>query len=268
MKRFTVSELVSFLRVAVEVQAEDTDVTDTGYLAMSDADLEGFIKVAATNSYSKYPLDKIPEDAIYPIILLAQKGLYFKLATIAAPLYNLQADGASLSRTQIFEHYMALIKQIDAEYQDYESNGGSTGGTLTSYSVQLANRRYTRYNQLTAQPPAVVFYIDSISDDSVELSWDCENHENDFLNYRVYLSTSGNVFDEYNTETNISAEAKMVIKITDIWQKKCRIKGLTPNTKYFAGVVVTANGAKKGYDSDSFITKEVTTAEVDLGEGD
>lgn len=120
MKRFTTSELVSYLRVAVEVQAEDTDVSDTGYLAMSDAQLEEFIKVAATNSFSKYPLDKIPEDAIYPIILLAQRGLYFKLATIAAPLYNLQADGASLSRTQIFEHYMALIKQIDSEYQDYE----------------------------------------------------------------------------------------------------------------------------------------------------
>ena len=53
MKRFTTSELVSYLRVAVEVQAEDTDVSDTGYLAMSDAQLEEFIKVAATNSFSK-----------------------------------------------------------------------------------------------------------------------------------------------------------------------------------------------------------------------
>ena len=266
MKRFTTSELVSYLRVAVEVQAEDTDVSDTGYLAMSDAQLEEFIKVAATNSFSKYPLDKIPEDAIYPIILLAQRGLYFKLATIAAPLYNLQADGASLSRTQIFEHYMALIKQIDSEYQDYESNGGSTG-TLTSYNVQLANRRYTRYNQLTALPPAIVFYIDSVADTSVEVSWDCEHCENDFLNYRVYLSTTGSVFDEYDTETNISKDAKMVIKITDIWQRKCRIKGFAPNTTYYVGVVACANGAKKGYDSDSFTTKEVTTAEVDLGEG-
>lgn len=268
MKRFTTSELVSYLRTAVEVQAEETDVTDTGYLAMSDADLEGFIKVAATNSYGKYSLDKIPEDAVYPVLLLAQRGLYFKLATIAAPLYNLQADGASLSRTQIFEHYMALIKQIDAEFQDYETNGGSVGGTLTSYNVQLANRRYTRYNQLTAQPPAAVFYVDSVSDNSVELSWDCENHENDFLSYRVYLSTEGEVFDEYSTETNLSEHARMVVKITDIWQKKCRIKGLTPNTTYYVGVVVTANGAKKGYASDSFTTKEVTTAEVDLGEGD
>ena len=106
-----------------------------------------------------------------------------------------------------------------------------------------------------------------MADTSVEVSWDCERCENDFLNYEVYLSTTGNVFDEYDTETNISKDAKMITKITDIWQRKCRIKGLTPNTTYYAGVVVCANGAKKGYGSDSFTTKIVTTAEVNLGGG-
>ena len=261
MKKFTVEELVSYLRSIVEVQAEGSDVEDTGYLAMSDEELLLFLRTAITKDYSKYSLGKVPEEAIYPIMLLARRELYFKLATISAPLYNLSADGASLSQTQRFEHYMALIKQLDSEYQNYEENGGSNG-TVTTYNARISNRYATRYNVLTSPIPSVSFYVDSVGDTYAEFSWEADSHRIDFRSYQVYLSSEGEVFDEY--ENKVNSSAKLVVTIKDVWQKKCRIKGLVPKTKYYAGVIIETSEGKKGYDSDTFETHEITTAEASL----
>lgn len=259
MKKFSIEDLVSYLRSVVEVQAEGSEVEDTGYLAMSDEDLILYLRTAVTRDYSQYSLKKIPEEAIYPILLLARRELYFKLATISAPLYNLTADGASLSQTQRFEHYMQLIKQIDSEYQDYEENGGSSG-TVSTYNVSIANRYATRYNEVTVPPPAVSFYIDNVGDTFVEVSWESNLHKIDFKCYKVYISSSGEIFDEY--EGKVSENATLVSEVKNIWHKKCRIKGLTPNTSYYVGVVVDTTNGKKGHDSDSFTTEEVVTTEA------
>lgn len=270
MKRFAVTDLVSYLRNAVavaekELAGEDWLVEDLAYAALSDEELELYLKVAATRNFSEYPLDKIPEEAVYPITLLARKDLYFYLASCAAPLYNLQADGASLSRTQRFEHYMLLIQQLDKEFEDWENNGGTSGtnGTLTSYTVHLADRYYTQYNQRTSALPAVVLYIDSVGSDYVELSWNPKNHLVNFQSYKIYCSNNGDVFDDYKTsnEAKITSNAVLVGHIKNIWQKSFRIRGLNPETQYSVGVIVTANGGRKGYDLDTFITEAVSTGE-------
>lgn len=267
MKLLTQEELVQYLRSAVEVQAADEDVEDTGYLAMSDDDLLLFIRVAMTRDYAKYKgLSKVPEDAVYPITLLARIQLYYKLATIAAPLYNLQADGASLSQTQRFEHYMSLINALQKEYEDYEENGGSSGtnGTLTSYNVQLANRYGTKYNYDTASPPAVILYVDKVGSDYVELSWLPELHTTDFSRYEIYISSKQEVFDEYDTENLVRDTSIKALTLKDIHKTKCRLKGLTPETTYFVGVLVKANGGKVNFDMESFTTIADDATEVEV----
>lgn len=276
MKRFAISDLVSYLRNAVAVAekdlaGEDWLVEDLAYAALSDEELQLYLQVAATRDFSEYPLDKIPEEAIYPITLLARRDLYFYLATCAAPLYNLQADGASLSRTQRFEHYMALIQQLDIEFADWENNGGTSGtnGTLTSYPVHLSNRYYTRYNQRTSALPAVVLYLDEIGSDYVEVSWNPKFHTTNFQSYKVYCSSDGDVFDNYKFQdkAKVSSTAVLIAHIKNIWQRNCRIKGLNPETQYSVGVVVTANGGRKGYDLDTFTT-EALVVDDDETEGD
>lgn len=261
MKKFTVEELVTYLRSAVEVQAEGTDVEDTGYLAMSDEDLVLFLRTALSKDFSQYSLTKVPEDSVYPVLLLARRELYFKLATIAAPLYNLSADGASLSQTQRFEHYMELIKQLDSEYQDYEENGGSNG-TVSTYDVSIANRYATRYNSVTVPPPAISFYVDNVGDTFVELSWVSNYHKSQFKKYSVYISSKEEVFDEY--ENKLSDTAVLAFTEKNIWHKKCRITGLDPDTVYYAGVVLETVDGKNGHDSDSFKTLELHTAESEV----
>lgn len=265
MKLFTQEELVSYLRSAVfieneEEKGDDGLVEDTAYLAMSDEDILLFIRVAVTRDFSEYSLGKIPEEAVWPVLLIARRDLYFKLATAAAPLYNLQADGASLSQDQRFQHYMQLIQQLDKEFEDYENNGGLSGtnGTLESFNAVLSDRYNTTYNQRAASPPAVVLYLDAVGEDYVELSWKAKRHTTDFSDYKIYISEDGAVFDEYQTtdREKISSKAVLAKTVKNIWQTKCRVTGLSPDTSYNVGIVVRANGGKCAYDSDSFTTED------------
>lgn len=277
MTKFTTDELVAHLRQSVQVQNEGADVEDEGLLAMSDAELLEHIRFAASRDYSGYPLNKLPSNAVYPVMMIARRDLYWTLATIAAPLYNLAADGASLSETQRFEHYIELIKQLDDEYNDYLSNSGGGGsgddrddevvmGTLSSVNVQIANRYSTRYNLKTAAPPAVSLFIDSIGDGYIELSWLPRRAITDFRDFRIYLSSVGEVFDLYQVKDadKIAKDAKCVMVIKNIWQKQCRIEKLENGKTYSVGIVVTANGGKHGFDSETFVAGE-TQAETESG---
>lgn len=65
-------------------------------------------------------MEYLPEDAVYPIVLLAKKELYYTLAVKEAPLYDIGADNNNyLKRSQRFDHYMKLIAQVDSEYDDW-----------------------------------------------------------------------------------------------------------------------------------------------------
>lgn len=283
MTKFTTDDLVAHLRQAVQVKNEGADVEDEGLLAMSDEDLLKHIQVAAARDYSEYPVNKLPPNAVYPVLMIARRDLYWTLATIAAPLYRLGADGAYLNEEQRFEHYLELIKQLDKEYEDYLSNGGGsssdnrddevTMGTLSSVNVQIANRYSTRYNLRTAAPPAVLLYIDSVGADYVELSWKPKRAITDFRDFRIYLCTTGEVFDLYQVKDadKIAKDAECVKVIKNIWQKKCRIEGLEDGKTYSVGIVVTANGGKHGYDSENFTAgeqEESDNEELESGSGE
>ena len=259
MKRFTIEELVKYLRLSVQIDGTDNLddenglVEDSAYLGLTDEEILLILRVAVTRDFSEYAVSKIPEESVYPITLVAKRDLYFKLATCAAPLYNLGADGASLSRDQRFQHYMALIQQIDKELSEWGDGGGISGGTLSSFNVQLSNRYSTLYNQRTAKPPSVVIYVDRAGKDFVEISWLPKLHTTDFSSYQIFVAEGSDVFDMYS-ENKILPKAELFAEIKDIWQVQCRVTGLKPETAYNVGVIVCANGGKKGYDSDKFET--------------
>ena len=47
----TVEELVKLLRSSVNVQSEETEVTDPAYLTMTDDDIELYIKLGVSRAY-------------------------------------------------------------------------------------------------------------------------------------------------------------------------------------------------------------------------
>lgn len=246
----TVADIINFLRLNVKVQ--NSEVNDPQFLNMTDADLTLYLEVVKTRDFAKYPtLDSLPQECIYPLVLLAKKELYFALASSNAPLFDLVADNNNqLKRSDRFKHYMSLIAQVDSEYKQYVSDGGAGHNTLTSFDVLLSNRYYTKRNHELGYVPVLSLYVDSFSSTTIELSW--EMQVSMFLSSKVYISTS-KIYDEYLPE-KINPNAQLVATYQDNHITQCRLTGLVPNTLYYILLVVTDKTTLKGYREVSIST--------------
>ena len=240
----TKAELVRYLRLNVNIQ--NADVTDTAYLSMKDEDIELYLSVVLTRDFPQVPsLDLIPQEDIYPVVLLAKKELYFTLASMDAPLIDLTADNNNqIKRSQRFEHYMKLIAAVDEEYNQYNEDGGAgTRNTLTSYDVLISDRYATRRNYEKGFVPTLSLYVTGVSDTTIELSWSVQLSR--FAKYEVYISEE-QIYDEYSISQQVSPKAKLVAKILNVHQNKCRIEGLLPNSVYHLMVSATDKSSLVG----------------------
>lgn len=233
----TKAELVRYLRLNVNIQ--NAEVTDTYYLSMSDEDIELYLNIVLTRDFPQIPsLDLIPSEDIYPIVLLAKKELYYALASLDAPFVDLTADNNNqIKRAQRFEHYMKLIAAVDGEYDKYIEDGGAgTHNTLTSYDVLISDRYATKRNYEKGRVPALSLRVVGVTDTSIEIVWSVKLSR--FQKYEVYISEE-QIYDEFAITDKISPEAKLVAKILDVHQNKCRIEGLIPDTVYHIMVSAT-----------------------------
>lgn len=240
--------MIQFLRVSVYVQDKDkVTVQDEQYLCMTDEDLLLYLNVVMTRNFSETPsINYLPEEAIYPVIMLAKKELYYTLAVKEAPLYDIGADNNNyLKRSQRFDHYMKLIAQVDKEYEDWLENGGEDNGTVKSYSVTLSDRYGTRYNFENAAVPTVVLYIGTITEDTVEFWWTVKNISR-FYRYKVYISKEP-IVDLFNLKSHIASGATLVAEIKDIHQVHCRVTGLEKKTTYYIAIQAVNMATLSGY---------------------
>lgn len=235
----TVTQLIKYLRLNVRLQDPDGASVDPEYLSLTDEDILLYLNVAMTRDFPEVEsLDNLPTEDTYPLILLAKKELFFALAVKEAPLYDLIADNNNqLKRNQRFEHYMALIAQVDKEYNQFNEDGGAGGkqNTLTSYNVLLSDRYATKRNYEKGVTPVLSLYVGEVTETTVEVCWNVAMSR--FFCYRVYISDK-RALDNYNLVNPISSEAKLVATIKNVHDNRCRIEGLQPNTSYY--VVVTA----------------------------
>lgn len=238
------AEIVKYLRLNINIQ--NADVTDTAYLSMTDEDIELYLSVVLTRDFPQVPsLDLIPNEDIYPVVLLAKKELYFTLASKDAPLYDLTADNNNqVKRGQRFEHYMKLIAAVDEEYNQYNEDGGAgTRNTLTSYDVLIPDRYMTKRNYEKGSVPTLSLRVVEVTDSTISLAWSVNLSR--FSHYEVYISTE-QIYDEYAVKDKVSPEAKLVAKIVDVHQNRCRIEGLLPDTVYHIMVSATEKSSLTG----------------------
>lgn len=253
-----VEQIISFLRQSVFVQdPSGATAQDKQYLSMTDEDLILYLNVAMSRNFSDIPsLEYLPEEDLYPVILLAKKELYYTLAVKEAPLYDMGADNNNyLKRSQRFDHYMALLKQANDEYDDWLENGGEGAlGTVTTYYVTLSDRYNTRYNYENGKVPKVTLYAGTITDTSIELWWNVKNISR-FYRYKVYFSDKP-IIDLYKTEKkyHVSESATLIAEIKDIHQTKVRLTDLNPETSYYVAVQVITMAGLTGYAQLNFTT--------------
>lgn len=223
----TSAEIIRYLRLNVNIQNED--IQDEAYLSMTDDDLALYITVAMTRDYPEIPsIDLIPDEDIYPIMLLAKKELYYALASSSAPLYDLSAGGSAISREQRFQHYYSLITLTDIEYNKYIEDC-KKNNTLVSYDVLLSDRYATKRNYEKGKVPLVILRVVNIADTYVEIEWSVAMSR--FDHYSIYLSNE-QIADEYSILNTISPDALLVATIYDNHITKYRIDGLEPSTLY------------------------------------
>lgn len=258
----TVNQMVSYLRMNVNVQDPTGTAQDSAYLSMTDEDIVLYMNIVLTRDYPEIPsLDYLPTEYIYPIILLSKKELYHALAVKEAPLYDMGADNNNyLKRSQRFLHYMALIAQVDKEYADYLENGGAGANTLTSFDVLLSDRYATKRNYEKGAIPALSLYVGEVTETSVEISWKVKLSR--FKEYKVYISESS-IVDLLNVSKPLSDEAEEVITIKNVHQSSCRIEGLLPDTVYYVAVSATEMSSLTGYKQECF--KTLTPVVVNVG---
>lgn len=252
----TVEQMIQFLRLSVYVQDKDKVVAqDPAYLCMTDEELLLYLNLAMSRNYPDTPsLVYLPEEALYGVVILAKKELYYTLAVKEAPLFDMGADNNNyLKRSQRFDHYMALLQQADKEYDDWLENGGEDGiGTVKSYNVTLSDRYGTRYNYENAAVPKVTLYIGTVTDNTIEFWWSVKNISR-FYRYKVYISTEP-IVDLFNLKSHIADGAKLVAEIKDIHQVHCRVRGLDPKTTYYIAIQATNMASLCGYAQTEVIT--------------
>lgn len=263
----TTEQLIKYLRLNVNIQTPDVQ-QDSAYLSMSDEDILLYLNVVLTRDFSDVPsLEYLPSKDVYPLILLAKKELYYALAVVSAPNFDLGADNNNyLKREQRFQHYMDLIGQVDKEYQDYLENGGGlsedgAGNTLSSFDVFLSNRYYTKRYYEKGAIPAPVLYVDEVTHNSVAFHW--TNKTRRFAWCNVYLSTEP-IVDNYKVgNSKIVDKSTLVQHFINARQVSLRLEGLEPSTKYYIAIELVDMSSLVGYAQVEFTTEDPDEPEVE-----
>lgn len=243
----TIPELIKYLRLNVCIQ--DPAVTsDTVYLNMSDDDIKLYMELALSRDFPNEQLDSLPNESIYPLILLSKKELYYALAVAAAPNYNLGADNNNyLKRSERFNHYMSLVNAAAKEYEQYLEDGGAGGHTLTSHNVTLSERYYTKYNYDYGVAPVLSLFLKEVGDTYIEIGWKSYVSSH-FKQYDVYISDTP-IVDLSNLDEHISPDALLVATIKDYHQTSCKIMNLenVGKEQYYIAVVTEQLNNQKAY---------------------
>lgn len=261
-----VDELVKALRLAVNVQQEESEVIDSAYLNMSDEDLTLFIKLAVSRAYPKViSLSDLPEGAEYPIVLLAKIELYTKLAVMSADDVDMGADNNNyLKQDQRFQHYMKLVQSAKEQYDTWLDNEGQ--GEVSSFDVTLDNRHYSHRNYEKQSAPKVSIAIDEVTNDSVDFHWRVTNISH-FGRFKVYISETPIVdmfLDGATYNSKLTGNEKLIFSTGDIKNTYKRITNLSANTQYYIAVISIERNQVWGFAETSFTTPPIFEDEEDI----
>lgn len=264
--KFTTQELISLLKSSISPLYEvEKSRYDPVFEEMGDEDFLIYLKLAVERVYpSVSSFEDLPDGSSYPIILLAKKELYLKLAVTHAEDYDVSVEsGNSLKREQRFKHYLSLAKEAEDEFSEWENNADKidpdTGVSgVNTYNTIRSKNHYSTRNYELELLPKVSINIDSVTNDSIKFSWKSFNNDH-FAKYLVYLKEGDSVVDVYADGTNAESKVtkdSVLIKSTSNFRDtfKC-ISNLKPDTLYYLAVFSIERNQLFGFKEISFQTE-------------
>lgn len=230
--------LVKYLQFSLAIG----DTNDPTLNSLTEDELELVLEKCATQMDLSYPFIPNEEESI--LICLAKKEIYWRMATVSAPLYQLDLEGLKVSKQVRFDHYIALIKQVDDEYKALINDPkrvSVTQGDIMIRKPYTFSKYITNYNI-----PTINMQVDKATSSTLEISILYNDLiGKDFSEANVYIHTQP-IWDKYESVLNKDAVKKLTLKTFKT--PYFRLKDLDSNTKYYVLLeVVLLNGNVKTY---------------------
>lgn len=199
-----------------------------------------------------YTVQTLPIELEEYVILNAKKEIYFRLASLTAPEYNMETEFSKLLKGDRWEHYYKLIEITLKEIKRLDDGGALS--TITTGDAVIAGRNGTYRNYRLATPLSGTVSLSNITKNSVEISWEALIGQ-DFSGYQLLIGTS-QIYDEFADPYVIDANVLSKLLITDVHRTKYRLTELTPLTSYYLLFIYNHSNGYKEYSPISFTTLE------------
>ena len=251
-------EFVDALRRSIRLQNPDVE-KDKAY-KYTDDDLWEILELVTPIHDAEYTVLTVPNNERFLVLLLAKRELFYRLATATAPLYPLEAEGASLRKDVRFDHYIKLIKLVEDSYNASYAGFFGTGetGNLQAFDVTIEGRYNTLRNYNMANRPVIALTLSTITATTVNLDWTKFSVKRGFFYcYKVFIDTEP-LFDEYVEEPFLQSGLSAKFMSFDINKMKFRVTDLEPETPYYIAVLAFDRNGLYGYDQQQFTTLPVS----------
>lgn len=221
----SVVELINYIKFQLSTGSNKDPVVDT----ITDEEIDILIKIHCGTLALEYP--EIPFSYMQLMSCLIRKELYWKLATNSAPMYELKTDGTELKKGDRFQHYLALIQEVNKEYNDIMNDPSrlpedfNGGGKIASHTMVL-EKDYVLRNYVNSQKlPKVKVKVDNIvPSEYMELSLDLSKvARTEYFRTNIYLNEQRKIRDEYSLEANLSEGTQLKYQTYNINKDKVRI---------------------------------------------
>jgi hypothetical protein len=244
-------KLVDLIRV-IRHSTLITNESDIGtvklkHLNYTDNELKDVILITYPSIDPRYVLredEDIPHMYSYLMLLLAKKEIYLRLATGDARNYPLTAEGASLRKDYIFQHYMSLVRAVNVDYteakQTMERNSNIKVSTLRSYQRHLSRDIYLETNR------PIVNMRHAITGNTVELSWDKFNTGDGYFWRYDIIASDNQIYDTLQDAINYTEAT--VYQYYDIHREGTRLE-LVDGIYHIALAVYLTNGVRGVYET-------------------
>lgn len=200
-----------------------------------------------------YTVETLPSQLENYVLLLAKKEIYFRLATLTAPEYNMETEFSKLLKGNRWEHYYKLLEVTLKEIKRLEDEGIVT--SIDVGDLVITGRNGSQRNYRLATSYAGNLSISNVTPTTVDISW-LKFLGSEFAGYDIMIGTSP-IYDEYEEEQINQANIDKRVKVTDVQRSNYRMKSLTPNTlHYLVFTYLHTNGYKDRY-TTSFTTLDV-----------
>lgn len=211
--------------------------TDPVCKAITDEEISHLVTtIAESNGVDLEDFDATKASYLQMLVL---RDVYWKLALASAPMYEISVDGLKVSKQTRFEHYFAMIQQLNKQIGELLEGNPSLGFASVKVETAVIQKDYVNANlRNLVRKTKTSITVDSQDDKYTYL--EIKFKDAHVTRFQVYYNPTLPVVDEYEGNT-LSKGSILVRDSLDVTDNKLKIPVLKG---YVAVVIIAPNGTK------------------------